>query len=137
MFKSKRTRAIVWTSAALGVAATAVGGVALAAAGGVTAPYAQASGVINADGSIVRSKGISSVSLGAAAGRFCVKFSDPRLNVNEITPVATLTTGGYPGFIYVHPGATSECGNATDNLLIVTANDQQSGAYKQFSLLVP
>ncbi|MFB6809972.1 hypothetical protein [Streptomyces sp. NPDC056387] len=136
MFQSKQARVIALASAGLCLAATA-GGVAVAAApGGANAGHTQAAAIINADTSIVRSKGISSVT-SPYAGRFCVRLDPVGLNVNEIIPIATLTTGGYPGQIYVHPGATSECGNRADTLLVVTTNSKDEPENKQFSLIIP
>ncbi|MFE7598112.1 hypothetical protein [Streptomyces sp. NPDC057494] len=136
MFQSNRSRIIALASAGLCVAAT-VGGVAVAAApGGANAGHTQAAAIINADTSIVRSKGISSVT-SPYAGRFCVRLDPVGLNVNEIIPIATLTTGAYPGQIYVHPGATSECGNRADTLLVVTTNSRDEAENKPFSLIIP
>ncbi|MCX4825706.1 hypothetical protein OG883_38875 [Streptomyces sp. NBC_01142] len=137
MFKSKKARVAAWIGGAVGIAATALGGVAWAVAGSVTAPYAQASALVNADGSLDRSKGIKAVTRAPAAGRFCVQLEDSRLNVAELTPVATLTTGGYPGQIYIEPGLNPQCGNRPDTILVVTTNWQNGGDYKPFFLLVP
>ncbi|MGW3167891.1 hypothetical protein ACWC9Q_34875 [Streptomyces sp. NPDC001142] len=135
MFQSKRSRVIALATAGLCLAAA--GGVAVAAApGGANAGHTQAAAIINADTSIVRSKGITSVT-SPYAGRFCVRLDPVGLNVNEIIPIATLTTGGYPGQIYVHPGATSECGNRADTLLVVTTNSRDEPENKQFSLIIP
>jgi hypothetical protein len=103
------------------------------------APYAQACGVINADGSIDRAKGIKSVTLGKNVGRFCIELEDSRLDVTEITPVATLTLGGYPGFIYIEKGLSTEgeCGNKKNTITVITANEKGGGEYKQFFILVP
>ncbi|MGW7576928.1 hypothetical protein [Streptomyces sp. NPDC054765] len=103
----------------------------------MTAPYAQASGLINADGTVDRDKGIKSVTRGSTAGRFCVQLDNPRLNVSELTPVATMARGGYPGQIYIDSNPASECGNKTDTILIITTNWEKGGDYKPFYLLVP
>ncbi|MFD3658445.1 hypothetical protein ACFWBH_01180 [Streptomyces sp. NPDC059999] len=137
MFKTKKARVIAWTSGAAVIAATALGGVAMAAIGGANAPFAQASAVINADGSVSRSKGVADVWLGPTSGRFCVRLSDTRLNVNELTPVATLDTGGWPGRIYIENRTSSQCNNRADTILVVTTNQNEGGDYKPFSLLVP
>ncbi|MFI6730766.1 hypothetical protein NRF20_00355 [Streptomyces sp. R-74717] len=138
MLRNKNVRRAAWVGAALGVVAVATGGVALAVtAGRVTAPYAQASALVNADGSVDRAKGIKSVTRAPAAGRFCVQLEDSRLDVSELTPVATLTTGGYPGQIYVEPGVNPQCGNQKDTILVVTTNWEKGGDYKPFYLLVP
>lgn len=137
MRASKKSRVVACVAGVVGVAALTTGGVALAAVGGVNAPYAQASALINADGSIARSKGVAAVTLPPASGRFCVRLSDPRLDVNELTPVATLTTSGYPGLIYIEPGLNPQCGNRSDTILVVTTNTQNAGGYKPFFLTVP
>jgi len=101
------------------------------------APYAQACALINANGSIDRAKGIKSVTLGKDAGRFCVELEDSRLDVTELVPVATLTTGGYPGFIYIEPGISTVCSNQKNTLLVITTDQDRSGVWKPFFLLVP
>ncbi|MFG2408297.1 hypothetical protein ACGFR8_28935 [Streptomyces brevispora] len=103
----------------------------------MTAPYAQASALVNADGSLARSKGIKSVTRAPAAGRFCVQLEDSRLDVNELTPVATLSTGGYPGQVYIDPANNGQCGSQKDTILVVTTNWEKAGDYKPFFLLVP
>ena len=80
------------------------------------APYAQASGLINADGSIDRAKGIKPVKLGSPAGRFCIKLEDDRLDVSELTPVTTLTMEGYSGLIHIEKGPSSACGNQKNTI---------------------
>ncbi|MER6175506.1 hypothetical protein [Streptosporangium sp. NPDC001681] len=141
MFKNKKMRAVTLAGAALCVAATTALGsaavAAIAAPSRVNAPYAQASALIAADGSIIRGKGIKSVTKAPALGRFCVQFEDSRLDVTEITPVATLSTGGYPGSIYIDPGVNSQCNNQKDTLLIVTTDENRAGQYREFFLLVP
>lgn len=137
MFKYKKSRVAACVAGVIGLAGLASGGVALAAAGGVDAPYAQASALINANGSIARSKGISGVTLAPATGRFCVRLENPQLDVTRLTPVATLTTGGYPGQVYVEPGLNPQCGNRRDTILVVTTDSRDAGVYKPFYLMVP
>ncbi|MFF7050136.1 hypothetical protein ACFY94_17425 [Streptomyces griseorubiginosus] len=138
--KSKKIRATIWTAALAAAAGGVFAGFAVAAPGAttqVTAPYAQASGLINADGTLDRAKGIKSVTRGSIAGRFCVQLTDSRLDVSELTPVATLAMGGYPGQIYVDSAPAAQCGNQKDTILVVTTNWDKGGDYKPFYLLVP
>ncbi|MEU0099967.1 hypothetical protein [Streptomyces sp. NPDC006267] len=139
--RSGTTRRVGIAVAALGLVAAATGGAALAAPTAAparaTAPYAQASALVNADGSVDRAKGVKAVTLGSA-GRFCVQLEDSRLNLTELTPVATPTWDAYPaGEIFVHSRTAAECGNAADTLLVVTTNRDGGGVHKPFFLLVP
>ncbi|MFF1496934.1 hypothetical protein [Streptomyces sp. NPDC058304] len=94
MFKTIRTRrGLVGTAAALGVlAAGVVGGVAIADDSTVKAkaPHAQASALVNTDGSRLYSKGIKSLTK-PKTGEYCVTFDDATgIKVDRSTPVATL-----------------------------------------------
>ncbi|MFD3328660.1 hypothetical protein [Streptomyces sp. NPDC058701] len=137
MFKSKKARrtALIATVA---VAAVTVGGIAVADGIGnpVRAPHAQASGLIYADGQVDRGTGIKSVEKGGT-GIYCIRFTDPRLKVTNITPQTTPVSGsGWHVDVYAAYAATSQRGDRDDTLTVVTAQD---GNYhdEAFWLLVP
>lgn len=144
MFKSIGTRrGLVGMAAALGVlAAGVVGGVAIADDSTVKAkaPHAQASGLVNTDGSRLYSKGIKSLTK-PRTGNYCVTFDDATgIVVDRSTPAATLygqegsSTSGRSILLATYP--TDACGRAADTLTVfTTANNAMADS--PFFLLVP
>lgn len=113
-------------AAASGVIAfTAVAGTTAASAstpGPARAPYAQASALVGADGSVFQAKGIQSVTK-PQTGVYCIKFTDPRLDPQKLTPVATLgATGSTPwdAQVLIRTDPSTQCGNATDTVTVYT-----------------
>ncbi|MFG2648986.1 hypothetical protein [Streptomyces sp. NPDC048436] len=77
------------TGAGLAVATTALAGVAMAApdASSSQAPYAQAGALVNADGSVVHSKGVKSVT--ASSHVYCVEIENPDVDLSRAIITAT------------------------------------------------
>jgi hypothetical protein len=123
VFKNKRIRAAVWVGAALGLAAGGVGvGVAFAVPAGsakATAPYAQAAAVVNADGTVDRSKGIQAVTK-SATGRYCVELEDKSLDVSKVVPTATLQLYAFDYDVQVVTKPDPQCGSDPHTLLVGT-----------------
>ncbi|MEV0774538.1 hypothetical protein ACIBLA_30175 [Streptomyces sp. NPDC050433] len=89
MFKSKKTRVIALTGAGIGVVATVLAGVAIAApaADSSQAPYVQAGALVNADASVVHSKGVSSVT--GSGHVFCVEIGNEDVDLSRAIITAT------------------------------------------------
>ncbi|MET9596186.1 hypothetical protein ACFVZ8_17505 [Streptomyces sp. NPDC059558] len=136
---SKKTRAAVWTSVALGLLAGGTwAGTAVAAPPGsakVTAPYAQAAAVVNANGSVNRSKGIEAVTK-PAAGHYCVELEDKDLDIRKLVPNATLQYISFEYDIRISMWPHPSCGTRTDTFLVITG---KPGVYEDasFSIVVP
>ncbi|GAA1004478.1 hypothetical protein Aple_071820 [Acrocarpospora pleiomorpha] len=99
---------------------------------------AQASAKVAADGTLVQSKGIKSLTK-PAAGVYCVRFLDPLLKVDELTPVATLVaTGSTPwGIVMARTTPSVECGNRADTLSVYTGTAAVGRSDLPFYLLIP
>ncbi|MCX5014949.1 hypothetical protein OG765_28810 [Streptomyces sp. NBC_00555] len=139
MTMSKRTRAAVWTSVALGLLAGGTwAGTAVAAPPGsakVTAPYAQAAAVVNANGSVNRSKGIEAVTK-PAAGHYCVELEDKDLDIRKLVPTATLQYISFEYDVRISMWPHPSCGTRTDTFLVITG---KPGVYEDasFSIVIP
>ena len=143
---SKRTRTAVWLGAALtlvtggvyaGVAGASAAPAAKAAAPGakVTAPYAQAAAVINADGSINRSKGISNVTK-PAVGKYCVELEDKDLDLTKLVPVATLQYTSFEYGIRISYWPHPDCGTRADTVHVITGMPNK-WEDRAFGIVVP
>ncbi|MFG2402717.1 hypothetical protein ACGFR8_00020 [Streptomyces brevispora] len=123
MFKNKRVRAAVWCGAGLSLVAGGVGvGVAFAVPAGsvkAVAPYAQAAAVVNADGTVDRSKGIEAVTK-TATGRYCVELEDKSLDVRKVVPTATLQLYAFDYDVQVVTKPDPQCGSDPHTLLVGT-----------------
>ncbi|MBB2912677.1 hypothetical protein FHS43_003960 [Streptosporangium becharense] len=86
---SKKTAALA--AAALAFTGAGLVGVfalpALADLGGASAPHIRAAAIVNSDGSVVRSKGVTGVRK-IATGQYCVRL-DSDINARATVPVAT------------------------------------------------
>lgn len=139
LLKNKKVRTAVWSSAAVSlVAGVTWAGTASAAAPTptkATAPYAQASAVINSDGSINRAKGIANVTK-LTTGRYCVELEDKDLDLTKLTPVATLQYTSFEYGIRISFWPHPECGGRKDTIHVITGmpNKWEDLA---FSLVVP
>lgn len=111
----RRSAAVVGSGLlALGAAA----GVAYAVTDTADAPHSQAAVMVQNDGSVVRSRGIESVTQ-PTAGVFCIKVTDKNIKSSESIPVATLRGGAWDSFIRVGY-STATCGNAEDTFSVLT-----------------
>lgn len=123
MFKNKRIRGVVWAGAALSLAAGGAGvGMAFAVPPGsakATAPYAQAAAVVNANGTVDRSKGIKAVTK-PAVGRYCLELEDDSLDVSKLVPIATAQLYGFEHDVQVTTAPNSECGSDPHTFLVGT-----------------
>lgn len=122
----------------LAVVATAAGLLAvpgIAAAADSYAPYARATAIVNADGTIVRSSGVEAVTK-IATGQYCVRL-DPRINATEAVPVASLS-GGADWSAIIHVATTaSACGDAARHVLLYTGRSTGGYADQPFRVIVP
>ncbi|MFE9743130.1 hypothetical protein [Streptomyces sp. NPDC006477] len=143
---SKTTRTAVWVAAALslvtggvyaGVAGASAAPAAKAAAPGAraAAPYAQAAAVVNADGSINRSKGISSVTK-PAVGKYCVELEDKDLDLTKLVPVATLQYTSFEYGIRISYWPHPDCGGRADTIHVITGMPNR-WVDQAFGIVVP
>lgn len=138
MLKQKKRRIAVLSVAVVALAAAGLTGIAAADGIGsaVRAPYAQASGMIKFNGEVDRGTGIASVEK-PATGIYCIRFTNARLRVGNITPQATPLSGAEWGTdAYPAYAATPQCGNRDDTLTVVVGHNGQY-VDQAFWLLVP
>ncbi|MEV6982543.1 hypothetical protein AB0M95_14960 [Sphaerisporangium sp. NPDC051017] len=124
--------AIVLTSALTigGVAA----GVAYAAIGGAQAPYARAAAVVDANGSVVRSKGVTAVRK-INTGQYCIEV-DPDIDATKAVPVATKRWGApWNSTVFVDQQAT-QCGDSARHIFVGAGNNG-AAADIPFNVIVP
>ncbi|MFF1561747.1 hypothetical protein [Streptomyces sp. NPDC058279] len=123
MFKSKKACSLVWAGAALSLVLGGTWvGVAVAAPPGaakVKAPYAQAAAVVNADGSVNRSKGIEAVTH-PKTGHYCVELEDKDLDIRNLVPSATLQYTSFEYGVRISMWPHPECGTRADTFLVIT-----------------
>ncbi|EPH40214.1 hypothetical protein ABT390_16625 [Streptomyces aurantiacus] len=95
MFKARKTRVMALTGAGLAVAATVLAGAAVAAPDASTsqAPHAQAGAQINADGTVVHSKGVKGVT--ASGHVYCVEIENEDVDLSRA--IVTATPRNTPG----------------------------------------
>ncbi|MER7394975.1 hypothetical protein ABT381_05620 [Streptomyces sp. NPDC000151] len=101
----------------------------------VHAPYAQAGAVVNADGTVRRSKGVVSVEK-VNPGRYCLKVA-PDVDFAKSIPVATTGPGAkWNADIRVASGPSGVCGKDPQKLGVYTG---VKGAYadQPFNVIVP
>jgi hypothetical protein len=144
MFKRLKTRRGKY------IAVTGIGTLLAGAAAGVAfaagpnylalAPHAQASAVVNFDGTIYTSQGVKQVTK-PSTGVYCLTFDDSRrIAVARSTPSATLfasegsSPAGYNVLLNTTP--TKACGQAADTLTVFTFSPQGAVDYP-FSVVVP
>ncbi|MEU0568949.1 hypothetical protein ABZ297_26735 [Nonomuraea sp. NPDC005983] len=109
---------IVAASALVAGAAVSVAVPALAAIGGAHTPGARAAASVNADGTVVRSTGVTSVRK-IATGQYCIEL-DPDINAAKAVPVATKRWGAHwDASVFVSPDG-SACGDPARNVFIGT-----------------
>ncbi|MGV9772450.1 hypothetical protein [Streptosporangium sp. NPDC003464] len=87
---------------------------ALADPGGASGPGVRAAAVVNADGSIFRSKGVTTVRK-IATGQYCIRL-DADVNAATTVPVATVrwTSAPWNSSIFVRPDGVAACGDSRD-----------------------
>lgn len=136
---SKRTRTAVWVAVALGLVTggvcAGVAGAASAPGAKVTAPYAQAAAVINSDGSINRSKGISNVTK-PGVGKYCVELEDKSLDLTKLVPVATLQYTSFEYGIRISYWPHPDCGTRADTIHVITGMPNK-WVDQAFGIVVP
>jgi hypothetical protein len=124
-------------AAALAIGAALIGAFAipaLADLGGASGPGVRAAAIINADGSVVRSKGIVGVRK-IATGQYCIRL-DSDINAATTVPVATSqwTSAPWDSSIFVRYDGNS-CGDARD---VFVGTGTASGARDTgFHVIVP
>jgi len=109
----KTTMAVAVTLTACAGALGAFAVPALADLGGASGPGVRAAAIVNANGSVVRSKGVTAVRK-IATGQYCIRL-DADINAGTTVPVATPQWTGAPwdSSIFIrHDG--NACGDARD-----------------------
>ncbi|WP_433358753.1 hypothetical protein [Streptosporangium sp. CA-115845] len=130
--RTKLTTVILATTLTGG--ALCAGTAASAGTGGAQGPYARAAAVVNADGSVVRSKGVIDVRR-LDAGRYCIKL-DADIDATKAVPVATKRWGApWNASVFVDDQA-SQCGDSANQILIGAGNGS-AGADVPFHVIVP
>ncbi|TMR88856.1 hypothetical protein [Nonomuraea basaltis] len=109
------------TAMAMAVTLTACAGTlgafavpALADLGGASGPGVRAAAIVNANGSVVRSKGVTGVRR-IAVGQYCIRL-DSDINAATTVPVATPQWASAPwdSSIFVRPDGGTACGDSRD-----------------------
>ncbi|MEU6794131.1 hypothetical protein ABZ907_20740 [Nonomuraea wenchangensis] len=91
---------------------------ALAAIGGAHTPGARAAAMVNADGTVVRSAGVTNVRK-IGTGEYCIEL-DPDINATKVVPVATPRSPSvWEAAIFIDNN-TSRCGDIARNILVAT-----------------
>ncbi|GAA4625147.1 hypothetical protein GCM10023196_028200 [Actinoallomurus vinaceus] len=108
------------TGAALSVAVPALAGI-----GGAHTPGARAAAYVNADGTVVRSTGITNVRQ-IHTGDYCIDL-DHHINAATAVPVAT-ARGGAPWDTIVLVSDNTGCGDATRTFRVLTG--KTSGGFR-------
>ncbi|SEG94271.1 hypothetical protein SAMN04489712_1455 [Thermomonospora echinospora] len=94
------------------------------ALGGAIAPYARAGAIVNADGSVIRSKGVTAVRK-TATGRYCIEL-EAGIDASTALVVATPKWGAnWDSIVLVNEGPV-DCGDASRNVFVGTG--RPSGA---------
>ncbi|GAA3704036.1 hypothetical protein GCM10022224_082080 [Nonomuraea antimicrobica] len=107
---------------------------AYAALGGAQGPGVRAAAVVNADGSVVRSKGVTGVRK-LATGRYCIEL-DSDYDASRSVPVATKRWGApWNSTVFVNAN-TTDCGSAERHVFVAGGNDG-AGADLPFHVIVP
>ncbi|GII65606.1 hypothetical protein Skr01_56910 [Sphaerisporangium krabiense] len=129
-------KAVILTAA---ITLTAIGSAAalalpaLADLGGASAPKIRAAAIVNGDGSVVRSKGVTGVRK-IATGQYCIRL-DSDINAQATVPVATSQWTSAPWDSSIFVRHDSNCGDARD---IFVGTGTASGARDTgFHVIVP
>ncbi|WP_433258186.1 hypothetical protein ACQPYK_22705 [Streptosporangium sp. CA-135522] len=111
---TKTTMAIAATLTACTGTLGAFAAPALADPGGASGPGVRAAAIVNADGSIFRSKGVTTVRK-IATGQYCIRL-DADVNAATTVPVATVrwTSAPWNSSIFVRPDGAAACGDSRD-----------------------
>ncbi|MCO6003986.1 hypothetical protein NE236_03245 [Actinoallomurus purpureus] len=122
------TAAALAAGAGLSVAVPALAGI-----GGAHTPGARAAANVNADGTVVRSTGVTNVRK-IHTGDYCIDL-DPHINAATAVPVAT-ARGGAPWDTIVLVTDNTGCGDASRTFRVLTG--KTSGGYRdaQFHVVV-
>ncbi|MFC4015066.1 hypothetical protein ACFOY2_48180 [Nonomuraea purpurea] len=120
---------------ALAAGALAAGtAVAYAALGGAQAPSVRAAAVVDADGGVVRSKGVTAVRK-IATGQYCIEL-DADYDAARSVPVATKRWGApWNSTVFVNAN-TATCGSAARHVFVAGGNNG-AGADVPFHVIVP
>ncbi|MFG1960460.1 hypothetical protein [Nonomuraea sp. NPDC049028] len=108
---------------------------ALADLGGASGPGVRAAAIVNANGFVVRSKGVTGVRK-IATGQYCIRL-DADINAASTVPVATTQWTGSPwdSSIFVRPDGNIVCGDSRD---IFVGTGSASGARDTgFHVIIP
>ncbi|MEU4834782.1 hypothetical protein [Streptosporangium sp. NPDC023615] len=123
MFKNKRALALAGVAVMAGLAAGPAWagdkGTGAAVPIKVTAPYAQAAAVVNADGSLNRAKGINAVTK-PGVGQYCVELEDKDLDITKLVPSATLQYTSFEYGIRISMWPHPACGTQKNTFHVIT-----------------
>ncbi|MGW8768904.1 hypothetical protein ACWGN5_41270 [Streptomyces sp. NPDC055815] len=142
MFNNRRTRIAALVTGAVTVCAATAATVAFASTPGpARAPYSQAAGLIEYNGTISQNKGIAGVTK-PADGINCIKFTEPRIDPQKVVPNATIaamgSASGAPGAtpngstLMIRTDPFESCGNDPDTITVITVNGDKEYANLPF-----
>ncbi|MEV0238195.1 hypothetical protein [Nonomuraea sp. NPDC050786] len=123
-----RSAAFITTVTASALAAGAALWVAipaLAAIGGAHTPGARAAAMVNADGTVERSTGVTAVRK-INAGQYCIEL-DPDINAAKTVPVVSKLWNGTGTDIYI--SSYNGCGDTARNIFVITTRPAPAGGF--------
>ncbi|WP_030267582.1 hypothetical protein [Streptomyces violens] len=116
---AKRWRGALVLTAAAVASVPVLTGTAAAAPGDMNAPYARAAAKVAANGAVLASKNVASVTR-PRAGAYCVKVSDPAIDLANAAITASINGGAYARTISATGDPTGECGNDPSTITVYT-----------------
>lgn len=91
--------------------------------------------LVNSDGSINRSKGISSVTK-PTVGKYCVELEDKDLDLTKLVPVGTLQYSSFECGIRISYWPHPDCGGRADTIHVITGMPNK-WVDQAFGIVVP
>ncbi|MGW7064808.1 hypothetical protein ACWGHM_40840 [Streptomyces sp. NPDC054904] len=133
---TNRTRAIA-TAIAIVASVPALSGTAIAAPAELDAPYARAAAEVTRDGTLLAATNVeSSRKITTTVGLYCVKVSDPRIDLASAVVMGTLNSGNGTMSITVDKRPTVPCGNDPATITVYTGGPSTSRADAGFTVAV-
>ncbi|MGA4988331.1 hypothetical protein [Nonomuraea bangladeshensis] len=122
---SAASTTVIATSALVAGVALAAAIPALAAIGGAYTPETRAAAMVNADGTVVRSTGVTNVRK-IGTGEYCIEL-DSDINAAKTVPVATPRSPSIWEAALFIDNNTSRCGDTARNIYVATG--KTTGGY--------
>ncbi|MFI6927207.1 hypothetical protein ACIBIZ_45240 [Nonomuraea spiralis] len=130
----RKMTTVVLAGLATGVLGMGGAVAAYAALGGAQGPGVRAAAVVNANGSVVRSKGVTGVRK-LSTGQYCIEL-DSDYDAARSVPVATKRWGAPWGSTVFVDADTTACGSA-DRHVFVAGGNNGANADLPFHVIVP